>query len=94
MYRPQPRLINFFEAICAVDGVAVKANQELIIRLTWMNEEARNSTYLMTREYTAEEMASKTKVLRSPLPVLPKVQLPTGEFTDGKIPKVMFLPHN
>jgi len=76
--RPQPRLINFFEAICTVGGVAVKANQEMILRLTWMNEEARNSAYLVTREYTAEEM---TPVL----PELPKVKLPTGKLTDGKI---------
>ena len=69
--------------------MAVKANQELILRLTWMNEEARESAYLVTREYTADEMASKSKILTPPLPVLPKIKLPSGELTDGKIAKVM-----
>ena len=33
---PQPRLVSFFEAVCTVEGRAVKANQEMILRLTWM----------------------------------------------------------
>jgi hypothetical protein len=83
--RPQSRLINFFEAICTVGGVAVKANQEMILRLTWMNEEARESAYLVTRECTVGEVASK---IEPSLPALPKIKLPSGDFTDGKITKV------
>ena len=70
--------------------MAVKANQEMILRLTWMNEEARESAYLVTREFTAEEMASKTKILTPALPKLPEIKLPTGELTDGKIAKVAY----
>lgn len=71
-------------------GVAVKANQEMILRLTWMNEEARESAYLVTRELTAHEISTKTKTLTPPLPALPKVKLPAGELTDGKIAKVNY----
>jgi len=28
---PQERLVNFFEAICTVQGRAVKANQEMVL---------------------------------------------------------------
>jgi hypothetical protein len=52
---PQPRLINFFEAICTVDGNAVKANQEMILRLTWMNVENRKKTYLTTSNFNLFE---------------------------------------
>ena len=46
---PQPRLVNFFEAICSVGGVAVKANQEMILRLTWMDSNAREHYFLETK---------------------------------------------
>jgi len=64
--------------------VAVKANQEMILRLTWMNEEARKSAYLVTREFTPEEMANRTKILTPALPTFPQVKLPTGVITDGR----------
>jgi len=42
----------------------------------------------VTRECTVGEVASKSKILTPPLPVLPKIKLPSGELTDGKITKV------
>jgi len=49
---PQPRLVNFFEAICTAGGKPVKGNQEAVLRLTWMNEEWRSKIYLQTQAFS------------------------------------------
>ena len=46
---PQRRLVDFFAAICIVEGRAVKANQEMVLRLTWMRPEVRHQTFLQLR---------------------------------------------
>jgi hypothetical protein len=79
---PQPRLVSFFEAICTVDGVAVKSNQEMILRLTWMNEDARSKAYLFTQSFDIAKNPTQPA-----LPKLPPVPLPSGEKTDGKLAK-------
>ena len=38
---PQPRLVNFFEAICTARGRTVKANQDMVLRVTWMRDTMR-----------------------------------------------------
>jgi hypothetical protein len=50
---PQRRLIDFFSAICLVQGKAVKANQEMVLRLTWMRPEVRRTIYLELRPLAA-----------------------------------------
>jgi hypothetical protein len=45
------RFVNFFEAICAVNGKAIKSNQEMVLRETWMNEEKRKRTFLKTAAF-------------------------------------------
>jgi hypothetical protein len=74
---PQPRLVNFFEAICTVEGRAVKANQEMVLRLTWMNDANRAKTYLRT--------SAITEPTNPPLPALKAVPLPSGVLSDGKL---------
>jgi hypothetical protein len=61
-----------------VGGVAVNANQEMILRATWMTEETRNAAFLATRAYTADELAS---MIQTPSPESPEVKLPAGEVT-------------
>ena len=78
---PQPRLVNFFQSICTVEGAAVKANQEMVLRLTWMTPEKRQKLFL---ELVPKEV--------SDLPVqegddFGKVRLPSGVMTDGKLKK-------
>lgn len=55
---PQPRLVNFFSAICEVNQAPQKANQEMILRLVWMNEQVdgrstppTNPTGIIYRRY-------------------------------------------
>jgi hypothetical protein len=43
---PQERLINFLESISDVEGRPIKSNQEMILRLVWMNDDARQNTTL------------------------------------------------
>jgi hypothetical protein len=74
---PQPRLVNFFEAICTVQGRAVKANQEMVLRLTWMNPEVRARTYLQLHVVDYDQIPAQK-------PYGP-VSLPGGGFTDGKL---------
>ena len=78
---PQPRLVNFFEAICTVEGRAVKANQEMVLRLTWMNEENRNKMFLSTKAFDPKT-STPTPALR---PLSP-VREPSGKLNDGKLP--------
>ena len=66
---PQPRLVNFFEAICTAGGNPIKSNQEMVLRLTWMNEEWRKKAFLSTMAVTG--MAKK-------LPKLGDVVDPSG----------------
>jgi len=43
---PQPRLVNFFESICAIDNMPVKANQEMILRICWRVQEDRSKLFV------------------------------------------------
>lgn len=43
---PQPRLVNFFESICAIDDLPVKANQEMILRICWRLPEDRTKLFV------------------------------------------------
>jgi len=78
---PQPRLVNFFEAMCTVEGRPVKANQEMILRLTWMNEGNRAASFLTTRGFDAAKAAAMTP----PPAALPSVREPSGTMTDGRV---------
>lgn len=51
--------MNFFESICTVAGRAVKANQEMILRLVWMNEEQRHKTMLEVLDVSRASIAVK-----------------------------------
>ena len=75
---PQTRLVNFFEAICTVGSLPVKANQEMVLRLTWMDEATRRRTYLETAAFDAA-------AVRSPNAPFSKVRDASGALTDGKI---------
>lgn len=75
---PQPRLVNFFEAVCTVNVQPVKANQEMILRLTWIDEVARRKVYLETRAAMGPEVTSK-------LPAYGPVMSPSGEMANGRV---------
>eukprot|EP00615_Pteridomonas_danica_P005853 CAMPEP_0114339576 /NCGR_PEP_ID=MMETSP0101-20121206/7817_1 /TAXON_ID=38822 ORGANISM="Pteridomonas danica, Strain PT" /NCGR_SAMPLE_ID=MMETSP0101 /ASSEMBLY_ACC=CAM_ASM_000211 /LENGTH=2941 /DNA_ID=CAMNT_0001472581 /DNA_START=113 /DNA_END=8938 /DNA_ORIENTATION=+ len=74
---PQPRLVNFFEAICTVQGRAVKANQEMVLRLTWMKPEIRSKTYLELHVVDFDKIPAQKPY--------GNVALPGGGYTDGKL---------
>jgi hypothetical protein len=72
---PQPRLVNFFNSICTVDGEAVMANQEMVLRLTWMRKETRKSIFLNVVEMSRES-------IKPPCKDYGPVRLPSGEMSD------------
>ena len=43
---PQPRLIQFFMSLCVVEGRAIVANQELVLREIWLDDATRRGTML------------------------------------------------
>jgi len=67
---PQERLINFLESISDVEGRPIKSNQEMILRLVWMNDDARQNTTLNVFERRGDK-----------LPSFGSVKLPSGEYT-------------
>jgi len=87
---PQRRFVDFFAAICIVQGRAVKPNQEMVLQLTWMDIKVRKSIYLQLRPLTSRGVSvprgssassSAAKVLAKYGPV----KLPSGALTDGII---------
>ena len=52
---PQPRLIQFFSAISSVEGKAVKANQEMILRMVWVAITFKNKEEAEEEEEEEEE---------------------------------------
>ena len=71
----RPRLVNFFMSICTVDGRAVKANQEMVLRLTWIFPEKRQKLFLelVPMERTASD------------DTFGPVRQPSGAMTTGKL---------
>lgn len=49
-----------FRSICTVDGVAVKSNQEMILRLVWMKEETRDKTLLKLRSIPRDKLKAQS----------------------------------
>jgi len=43
---PQPRLVVFFESICAIGSMPVKSNQEMILRIAWRLTENREKLFV------------------------------------------------
>jgi hypothetical protein len=58
------RFVNFFEAFCTFEGKALKANQEMILRETLMNDEKRLRTFLKTAAFDRKKHSSR--------PILPE----------------------
>lgn len=83
---PQPRLVNFFEAICANGTSPVKSNQEMILRMTWNLEEDRSKLYMELESVSnniLKKFAGKKK-----LKEYSKVKrLPGGDLNDGTVVK-------
>lgn len=77
---PQRRLVDFFAAICIVQGRAVKPNQEMVLRLTWMKPEVRKATYLQLRPLVRPSSAAAAGTNK-----YGPVALPSGASTDGTI---------
>lgn len=97
---PQPRLVSFFEAVCTVDGHAVKANQEMILRLTYMppapnstRPNWRNKIYLKTQAADVKDVKLKFRGAGPNSATTPRsygpVLQPSGAATDGRIPESM-----
>ena len=63
-----------------MNGRPVKANQEMVVRLTWMNAEWRAKVYLETR--AIEPHALTPHLLR-----YPEVALPSGKLSHGRLDK-------
>ena len=74
---PWPLALGFFEAICEVNGKAVPTNQEMLLRLTWIDPAVRMATFVATRSI-------KRPMLQPSLKPLGKVEDPKGEMTDGR----------
>lgn len=70
---PQPRLVNFFESICAIDDLPVKANQEMILRICWRLPEDRTKLFveMVSMRIKAEEYGDLSRS-------------PGGDYTGGK----------
>ena len=79
---PQRRLVDFFAAICLVRDRAVKANQEMVLRLCWMRPEVRRTLFLELRPLSRQDAAASVQPL---LKKYGQVRLPCGDTTDGKI---------
>ena len=60
---PMPRFVNFFEAICTVEGEPITANQEMVVRLTWMNDANRRKTFLTTMAFDQRSSPASPAVL-------------------------------
>ena len=43
---PQPRLIQLFSSVCVVAGKCITSNQEMVLRMLWMDEVARTASIL------------------------------------------------
>jgi hypothetical protein len=96
---PQRRLVDFFAAICIVQGRAVKINQEMVLRLTWMKPEVRKATYLQLRPLVqapavaaaaangggAPPSSADKAITAARGTKYGPVALPSGAFTDGTI---------
>ena len=65
---PKDRLVNFFEAVCAVGDEPQKANQERVLRLLWHDETNRESSMISLVERKGGELRSFEK---KELPDLP-----------------------
>jgi hypothetical protein len=81
---PQPRLVNFFEAICASGDSPVKSNQEMILRMTWRLPEDRAKLYLEV-ESVPEPVLKKLNVKITKYDKVKR--LPGGDLNDGSIVK-------
>ena len=58
---PQPRLLEFFEAICTVEGRSIVANQEMILRFAWIKEEERKQFFVETKSIKERNMVPVLK---------------------------------
>jgi hypothetical protein len=43
---PQPRLVQFFQSLCIINGVVIKQNQELVLRECWADPQKRKMLFL------------------------------------------------
>ena len=68
-------------SICTVDGRAVKSNQEMVLRLTWMRIEMRQKLFLELIPLDTTTDASSDSREFGP------VRQPSGAMTDGKLKK-------
>ncbi len=76
-----------------VEGVPITANQEMVVRLTWLNEDARRKAFIMTAGFDP-----KTHPM-SPVPkeleyVGHKLVKSTPEHYIGKVRALIFYPLN
>jgi hypothetical protein len=78
---PQPRLVNFFEAICTSNQLPVKANQEMIVRMTWMDPRERSKLYLEVG--TIPKSNLQNSIYTRKLDVVKR--LPGGDLNNGKV---------
>lgn len=46
MLGPQPRLLQFFQSLCIVNGKGVISNQELVLREIWLDPKKRSTLFL------------------------------------------------
>jgi hypothetical protein len=72
---PQSRLMQFFQAICTIKGKAVLNNQDMVLRLTWLNDERRKCLYLEMYQFKHEDVSPS-------LPQYDRVVLPSGTYSD------------
>lgn len=74
---PQPRMMDFFSSICSVEGKAVLSNQEMLLRLTWIDPVVRHRSYVQTRSIAAASIAPQLKLYAN-------VEGATGALSDGR----------
>jgi len=62
----QERLVNFFEAVCSVNGAPERANQEMTLRLLWRADEDRRALFVEVSQCAVDHSVLGTPA-QSPL---------------------------
>ena len=78
---PQPRLVDFYSAICSVSGRTVQQNQEMVLRLLWMPTEVRRAIFVEVEAVPDVVMKKLGQAVRSYPPV---GRLPAGDLAEAR----------